>query len=157
MSSMSDALTIVCPNCGALNRVPMARLAAEKGQAVCGKCGLAHLFAGRPIALDSEARFDRHIGKSGIPVLVDFWAPWCRPCLMMAPFFEDAAARLEPRLHLAKVNTEAVPMLGQRFGVRAIPTMILFSGGREVARQSGALQLPGILRFVETHLGQAAA
>ena len=86
-------------------------------------------------------------------MLVDFWAPWCGPCLMMAPEFEKAAERLEPRVRLAKVDTEAAQGLGARYGVQAIPTMILFRDGREVARQSGAMQAAGIARFVEAHLG----
>jgi thioredoxin 2 len=152
---MAEVVEIVCTSCDAVNRVPAARLASDAGKAVCGRCK-AKLFAGKPVALDDEARFLRHIEKSGIPVLVDFWAPWCGPCLMMAPAFEQAAAKLEPRARLAKVDTQAVPALGARYGVQAIPTMILFRQGREVARQSGAMQLPGILRFAEPHLGVAA-
>ena len=143
---------VVCPDCGAVNRVPPERLARGE-TAVCGKCR-AKLFSGHPIALDDAGRFQRHIEKSDVPVLVDFWAPWCGPCVMMAPEFEKAAQRLEPRVRFAKVNTEAAPALGQRFGVQAIPTMILFHRGREIARQSGAMQAAGIARFAEAHLSR---
>ena len=148
---MDTTLNVVCPGCDAVNRVPSARL-AEKDKAVCGRCR-SQLFPGRPVALDDAGRFEKHIGRSGVPVLVDFWAPWCGPCRMMAPEFDKAAGRLEPKVRLAKVNTEAAQELGARYGVQAIPTMILFRGGREVARQSGAMQAPGIQRFAEAHLG----
>ena len=148
---MAEAVNVVCPNCDAVNRVPSMRL-AEKDKAVCGKCK-ARLFPGKPVALDDAGRFQRHIEKSGVPVLVDFWAPWCGPCRMMAPEFEKAAGRLEPKVRLAKVNTEAAQGLGARFGGQAITTIILFRDGRAVARQSGAMQAPGIARFAESHLG----
>ena len=148
---MADTINVVCPDCDAVNRVPASRL-PETDKAVCGKCR-SKLFAGRPVALDDVSRFQTHIEKSGLPVLVDFWAPWCGPCLMMAPEFDKAAARLEPKLRLAKVNTEAAQNLGARFGVQAIPTMILFRNGREVARQSGAMQEAAIARFARSHLG----
>jgi thioredoxin 2 len=148
-------VNVVCPDCGAVNRVPAARLARGES-AVCGKCR-AKLFSGHPVALDDAARFQRHIEKSDVPVLVDFWAPWCGPCRMMAPEFEKAAERLEPRIRLAKTNTEAAPTVGARYGVQAIPTMILFHRGLELARQSGAMQAAGIIRFAEANLRRAAA
>jgi len=146
---MLGALTIVCPDCDRLNRAPAARM-AEAEKAACGKCG-AKLFPRRLVALDNIARFEKHIAGD-LPVLVDFWAPWCGPCLMMAPEFEKAAERLQPRIRLAKVNTEFMEELGARLSIRAIPTMILFHKGRELARQSGAMQAAGIVRFAESAL-----
>lgn len=134
---MSESLHIVCPHCHTTNRVRTDQLDSAPD---CGKCKKA-LFTARPVALD-EAAFDRHIGRSEIPVLVDFWAPWCGPCRMMAPAFEKAAMALEPRMRLVKVNTEEAQSLGARFNIRSIPTLALFVNGREVARQPGAMTNP---------------
>ncbi|AWV08343.1 thioredoxin [Lysobacter maris] len=129
--------------------MPAARLGEAPG---CGKCG-APLFDGRPLALD-EAGFDAHVLRGELPVLVDFWAPWCGPCRAMAPQFEAAAAQLEPQLRLAKVDTQAQPGLGGRFGIRSIPTLVLFVGGRERARQAGAMGAADIVRWARQHLPQ---
>ncbi|HSN03786.1 MAG TPA: thioredoxin TrxC [Nitrospira sp.] len=140
---MSDMTRILCPRCHTINRVPTARLADGP------KCGQCHgrLFTGHPLAL-TAADFDLHATGSDIPLVVDFWAPWCGPCRMMAPAYEQAAKILEPQVRLAKVNTEEEPSLGARFGIQSIPTVILFRGGREVARQSGALGAQDIVRWV---------
>ncbi len=130
---MSGPVLVACPHCQAPNRVPAARLGDAP---VCGRCKRP-LFDAHPVALDAAA-FEAHVGRGELPVLVDFWAPWCGPCRMMAPQFEAAAAQLEPQVRLAKVDTEAEPALGARHGVRSIPTLILFRRGRELARRTGA-------------------
>jgi thioredoxin 2 len=147
MNADSDAsLLVPCPECAALNRVPRNKLGAAPS---CGRCHQA-LFTGKPLNLDG-AGFQRHVAQGGLPVLVDFWAPWCGPCRGMAPHFESAAAALEPGLRLAKVDTDAEPELGARYGIRSIPTLVLFRGGREVARQAGAMGSAQIAQWVRQH------
>lgn len=145
---MADPLIIACPSCASLNRVPRERL-TDGGK--CGRCGSA-LFTGHPVTLTS-ANFDAHAVKSGIPLLVDFWAAWCGPCRQMAPQFEVAAADLEPMVRLGKLDTEAEQAIAGRFGIRSIPTMILIAGGREIARQSGAMPKSAIVGWVRQTLG----
>lgn len=144
---MSERVHIVCPHCRSLNRVPEGRLTDHPN---CGQCH-APLFTGHPIAL-TQADFDRHVSRSGIPLVVDFWAAWCGPCKMMAPAYEKAAARLEPHVRLAKVNTEEEQALAAQFGIASIPTLVIFRGGREVARQPGAMGTQDIERWVRGHL-----
>ncbi|HEU4529997.1 MAG TPA: thioredoxin TrxC [Steroidobacteraceae bacterium] len=137
---------IVCPHCSTTIRVPDERLSDAPR---CGKCH-EPLFVGKPVEL-SGADFDQHLQRSDVPIVVDFWAPWCGPCVMMAPHYESAAGRLEPGYRLAKLNTEDVPQIAARYGIRSIPTMIVFRGGQEVARHSGAIGAEQIVQWVRSH------
>ena len=144
---MSFSKKAVCPYCGAVNRIPVERLSDNPK---CGKCS-KNIFSARPIEL-TTANFQKQITNSEIPVLVDFWAPWCGPCKMMAPAFEKAAIALEPDVRLAKLNTEEEQQIGAQFDIRSIPTLVLFKDGKEIARQSGAMMGGQIEQWVKQQL-----
>ena len=146
----TDTLIIACPVDAALNRVPRAKLGNNPK---CGTCGNA-LFQGRTVEL-TVANFDRHALKSELPIVIDFWAAWCGPCRMMTPNFEAATSRLEPRVRMAKLDTEAEPGLAARFRIQGIPSMILIRKGVEIARTSGAMPTTAIVQWIEQALARA--
>ena len=143
-------MNLVCPACSATNRVPDARLQDEP---ICGRCG-AELMAAQPVAL-TDASLPAFVAGTGLPVLVDFWAEWCGPCKMMAPHFANAAAQT-PQVRFAKVETDQNPRLSAAYGIRSIPTLVLFKGGKEVARQAGAMSAGDLARWLQGQLARAA-
>ena len=151
---MDTAVHIVCPHCDTINRVPRERLANH--DAGGGRCGHCHqgLFEGHPVALDT-ARCERHLAKSDVPLVVDFWAAWCGPCRAMAPEFERAAAMLEPEVRLVKVNVDEEPALAQKFQMRSIPTILIALHGRELARAAGARSAAQLVEWVRREVSQA--
>ena len=139
----TDSIQLCCAQCGAINRVPRARV---REQPRCGRCH-GQVCTGSPVPLTGE-NFDAHVARGDVPVVVDFWAPWCGPCLAMAPAFDSAAQALEPSLRLGKVNTEEQPELASRYAIRSIPTLVMFHRGRELARQSGALTGAALMAWI---------
>jgi len=144
---MAEALHLVCPHCATTNRISAQRL---RDAPHCGRCHQA-LFSGHPLEL-SDANFRKHLTDNDIPLLVDFWAPWCGPCQMMAPQYAAAAGELEPAVRIGKLNTDAAPASAADYAIRSIPTLMLFRGGREIARQPGAMGKADIIRWVRSHL-----
>ena len=145
----TEKLVIACPTDGTLNRVPRAKLGRKP---ICGRCRKP-LFEGKAVDL-TTARFDAYALKSDLPLVIDFWAEWCGPCRMMTPNFEAAARQLEPRVRLGKLDTEAEPAVAARYGIRGLPSLVMISKGREVARTSGAMPTSAIVAWVAQALGK---
>lgn len=140
----TDTVTVPCPACGTHNRLPAGR-ATERPD--CGRCGRP-LIAGKPAEL-TDRNFERQI-EGGLPIVVDFWAPWCGPCRAMAPVFEKVAGDLAGRVRFGKVNSDTEPDIAGQYGIRSIPTLVVFRDGREVARRAGAMDAGALRRWLES-------
>ena len=144
---MSQLRHVVCPHCESVNRIPDDKLAANP---TCGRCK-ERLFTGQPVEL-SDQTFDKHLKRNDLPLVVDFWAPWCGPCKMMAPHFKTATAQIEPRVRLAKLNTEQAQRTAAQYNIRSIPTVALFRNGREISRQAGAMDARTLTNWIQSQL-----
>jgi len=145
---MSQSRHVVCPHCEAVNRIPLNKLSSHPN---CGRCK-EPLFTGSPVELTDQT-FDRHLRRNDVPLVVDFWAPWCGPCKMMGPHFKTAAAQMEPRARFAKLNTEHAQRTAAQYNIRSIPTVAIFKNGREVARQAGAMDARTLTNWVASQVG----
>ena len=144
---MSQSRHLVCPHCEAVNRIPDDKL-ADKPR--CGRCK-EPLFTGNPVEL-SDQTFDKHLKRNDLPLVVDFWAPWCGPCKMMGPHFKSVTAQMEPHLRFAKLNTEQAQRVAAQYNIRSIPTVAIFRNGREVARQAGAMDARMLAQWIQSQL-----
>lgn len=144
---MENKMHIVCPHCTAVNRLPQDKLG---NRPICGKC-TRRFFDGKPVDL-TESTFQKHIERNDVAVVVDFWAAWCGPCKIVAPVFAQAAAQMEPGIRFGKVDTEKERSIAGRFGIQGIPTTIIFKGGRELARQAGAMDLNTLTNWIKSQV-----
>lgn len=144
---MNQSKHLVCPHCEAVNRIPDNKLADNPK---CGRCK-EPLFTGKPVEL-SDQSFDKQMRRNDLPMVVDFWAPWCGPCKVMGPQFETVTAQMEPDLRFAKVNTELAQRTAAQYNIRSIPTVAIFKAGREVARQAGAMDARTLTQWIRSQL-----